>query len=183
MSDVTEMVAEEGAAGDLTPVARLTHRGFLKALAAAIGGAAVGHAVAPPGSALATYNPPGSTPDTVDTNLTVNGNLVVQGTRNGVGTATPLTTLDLTGDVRVNGVPALDTTGKAVQTYYAPGPPTASPPASPYGTWRRLKTYTWSGLTTKTWADVQTMNGTWNRVNQQSWGGLASSTWAQIQNL
>ena len=98
----------------------LSHRAFLKTVVAAVGGAVVAP-LALPKSAGATYIP-GSPSDTVDTNLTVQGNLIVGptgGSSMAVGTSTMQGKLHVAGDVWVNGRQAIGTDGVVKESYYA----------------------------------------------------------------
>lgn len=104
--------------------APMTHRQFLKMLIGAIGGAGLSLAATAPRRAEATYTP-GSPSDTVDTNLTVQGNLIVTSGPNGpgnvgIGTTNPQGKLDVAGAISVNGAVAIDSAGVAGQSYYAP---------------------------------------------------------------
>lgn len=107
-----------------TNVAVPRNRGFLRALAAVLAGAAASQFIDRPIPAHANYTP-GTPSDTVDTNLAVQGNLVVNApvgptSQLAVGTPTLSGTLNVGGDVRVNGTAAIGTDLTVKQTYYAP---------------------------------------------------------------
>ena len=107
----------ESAVGTATLGKVLTHRAFLKGVAAAVGGALLGPLVTTSQKAEATYIP--STPsDTVDTNLTVQGNLIVNQST-AIGTSTTQGKLHVAGDIWVNGVQAIGTDGVVKESYYA----------------------------------------------------------------
>lgn len=111
-----------------TYVQRLSTRQFFKRLV----GAAVGLAALAPRAAEATYT--AGTPDVVNTDLEVQGTLNVRNGAAGpsrlnvnaatgdvgIGTTTPGAKLEVAGAIRVNGVPAIDASAVAVQSYYAP---------------------------------------------------------------
>ncbi len=110
-----EVIRQAGGMGN-----PITHRAFLKTLVAAVGGAVVAPFVAPH-AAEATYTT-GVGGDTVDTNLTVQGNLIVgpSGTGSmGVGTANPQGKLHVAGDVWVGGRPVIGVDGVVKECYYA----------------------------------------------------------------
>ncbi len=164
----------------------LTHRTFLKAMAAALGGAGLGQ-LAGVRPVDASYTP-GPLGDTVDTNLTVQGNLIVTSGPNGagragIGTATPQGALDVTGEIRTNGLIAVGADGRARQCFYADGPISPPPPSSLFGTWGKVATYTWDQIKLHTWSEMGTATGTWERVRTKTWGQLGTNTWSQVQNL
>jgi hypothetical protein len=116
--------------GALVPLDRrvLSHRAFLKTLVAAIGGGAAAAVAAGAPRVEATYFAEGN-PDRVDTTLKVEGNLYVVANPNdptgkpghvGIGTTAPAGTLDVYGDIRVNGTQVVGTDGVVKQSYYAP---------------------------------------------------------------
>ena len=111
----------EAAASEAKSIAggdeRLTHRAFLKGLVAAVGGALVAPAVMVTRKSEAAYVP-GTPSDTVDTNLTVQGNLIVNQST-GIGTSTPQGKLHVAGDVWVGGTQAIGTDGVVKESYYA----------------------------------------------------------------
>lgn len=110
--------AADGSAGLSSSLTTpITHRQFLKGALGALGGAGLALA-GPAGPAQANYIT-GSPSDTVDTNLTIQGDLIVDGDV-GIGTSSPAGKLDVADAIRVNGTVAIDTSAVAVQCYYAP---------------------------------------------------------------
>ena len=107
----------ETAAGTATLGRALTHRAFLKGMAAAVGGALLGPLVTATRKAEATYIP-GTPSDTVDTDLTVQGNLIVNQST-AIGTSTTQGKLHVAGDIWVNGVQAIGADGVVKESYYA----------------------------------------------------------------
>lgn len=95
--------------------APMTHRQFLKVLVGTVGGAGLGLAGAAR-LAEATYTP--GPPDVVDTDLTVQGNLIVDGNV-GIGRASPAGKLDVGGAIYINGAQAIGSDGVVKKTYYA----------------------------------------------------------------
>ncbi len=102
----------------------VTTRAFLRGIAGVATAVGLGEALRNAPVAGATYTP-GVPSDTVNTNLTVQGNLYVMGGANGpgnvgIGTSNPQGKLDVAGDIRINGSTAIGSDGVAKQSYYAP---------------------------------------------------------------
>lgn len=171
----------------------LTRLAFLRRVAAAVTAVGIAELARAPRPASATYIP-GSPQDIVNTDLQVQGNLVVTSpNRMGIGAASPQGTLDVAGEVRVTngGVSSIAITaeGKGSQTYFVQGPQVTPVPAYTGGTWGSVKQqYTWADLAppapSMTWQEVGTVHGTWQRVGSNTWQWLRDNkTWSQVQQL
>lgn len=163
----------------------LTRRSFLKGLSAVLGGAGAGELVAGPRPAEAVYIP-GTPSDTVDTNLTVQGQLIVQ-QRVGIGTTTPQGQLEVAGEIRSAIALVIAPDGRGKQCYYVTGPALSPLPTFNTGSWGRVKATTWDCLQANSWDQVQTVDGSWQRaagyswslVSGGTWGGLSAGVWDQ----
>ena len=155
-------------------------RGFLKLVAAAAA-AGMGQALARPRPAEASYIP-GSPSDTVNTNLTVQGNLVVN-QNVGIGTSTPAGRLEVAGEIKNGALVLLGSDGRGRQSYFSAGPPVTPPASTATGTWGRVKTTTWAAVNGGSWSQLQTMNGSWDQVEGYSWNQLLAMSWNQVTTL
>ncbi len=155
-------------------------RAFLKVLAALVGGAGGSQMAGGHRSAEASYIP-GTPSDTVDTNLTVQGQLVVQ-QKLGVGTAAPHGQLEVAGELRIANVVTIGPDGRATQCYYVAGPVINPPSSFPAGSWGWLKSSTWDSTRQSSWEQLRTTNGSWQRALGYSWGQLRSSTWGALSS-
>ncbi len=112
--------AAGGVAGAAAPAIRsVSHRAFLKTLVAALGGAVVAPLALPPERAQAKYIT-GSPSDIVDTNLTVEGNLIVNPNSMAIGTSTLQGKLNVNGAIYISGNVAIGSDGVVKESYYAP---------------------------------------------------------------